>query len=228
MKYLRKFATEADVLMTAKPNVVLVGDTSKVIYNQYGGVYIQHIDGRLFPINKWSAEGFSNEEANGVAVLANEASFVIAKEDCSSAKFKWGGYNVTVNNIVTSKDLSVAKLDYNGASNTNKIITRLKGYVDSQSTSGAPAAQACADYVFPNRQVGYLPSLGEWELTRDYRWDIEDALSIIGGKAPSATYWTSTQYSATSAWRFALSNFNIGSGAKGYTHNVRAFAPLNI
>ena len=48
MKYLRKFATKADMADLEQPNVVLIGDTEKVLYNAKiyaNGVYNKHIDG---------------------------------------------------------------------------------------------------------------------------------------------------------------------------------------
>lgn len=199
MKYLRKFATEAEIDVDVEPNVVLVSESNRIFYNVKKGVFIQHIDGSLYTIEDWSAKGFANDEANGVAVCSNEASFVIAKERKSN---RFGGKGKIVPNIVTTKNKDEALLDFGGLHNTSAIVTELNGYIDSEGTSGSPVASACANYVFPNGRKGYLPSMGEFSIIARYMTDIETALSYIGGAKISTGnfFWLSTQGDSTSEW----------------------------
>lgn len=225
MKYLRKFNTEADVMMTVQPNVVLVADTESVMFNvpMPNGAYIQHIDGKLYTTDQWTTMGFANDQANGVAVIDSAAKFVIAKTQNSYA-IPWSSDSSTlVDGVVTASNSTTAKTDYAGESSTALIAA-----ID---TSGA--AYSCANYEFPNGQKGYLPALGEWAVAYNYKADIVSAMSLIGGTAITNTgYWSSTQKSATSAWLFNWSTGAVTSTGKSdikYGNNyARAFTALNI
>lgn len=200
MKYLRKFATEADVNIEINPNVVLVADSGDVRYNVMpNGVYIQHINGKLYSTNTWVEKGFVHNDANGVAVCSNEAAFVIAKERKAN---RFGGKGKIVAGIVTTTNKDEALLDFMGLHNTSAIVTELNGYIDTEGTSGSPAASVCANYVFPNGKKGYLPSMGEFSIIARYMADIETALSYIGGSKISTGnfFWLSTQGDSTSEW----------------------------
>ena len=220
MKYLKKFETEADVDMSIVPNVVLVGDTGRIAYNAFNGVYIQHIDGSLYTTEEWTAGGFANEQANGVAVGKGSVKFVIAKKQISSSMAWSSDTSNLVDGIVTTEDSSVAKKDYDGAKNTKLIAA-----IDTSK-----AAYSCANYVFPNGQKGYLPALGEWVAASAYKTKIDNAMTLIGGVAISSqTCLSSTQRSAANAWVY---NWNYGymndipkSSNNGY---VRPFTALAL
>lgn len=224
MKYLRKFETEADVNISVTPNVVLVGETGKVIYNALSGVYIQHIDGSLYTTDEWTASGFANDQANGVAVGNGTVKFVIAKEDASTAGMMWSSSNKywysAIDGAVIADNLGTAKNDYAGVSNTAAISS-----VDSES-----AAAACQNYTFPNGKSGYLPSAGEWSVVDKYRNLIISAFAIIGGTSftEHTSYWSSTQSSGSKAWKWnnktTSSEFlNYEKTSKSY---VRPFTTL--
>lgn len=223
MKYLRKFETEADVNMSVAPNVVLVGDTGRVIYNVLNGVFIQHIDGTLYTTDEWTAQGFTNDQANGVAVGNGTVKFVIAKENASTANMMWSSskyWYSAIDGAVIADNLGAAKNDYAGVSNTAAIST-----VDSES-----AAAACQNYTFPNGKSGYLPAAGEWSVVDKYRNLIISAFAIIGGTSFTeyTSYWSSTQSSGSKAWKW--DNKTISSGYLNYEKTskslVRAFTTL--
>ena len=230
MKYLRKFATKADMADLEQPNVVLIAESNEVLYNALeNGVYIQHIDGKLYTIEDWTAKAFANDVANGVAVVTAEAEFVIAKTDAVSSGVAWGGYEKKITGITTTSDKDLATLDYDGANNTPTIINQLSGYADSKNIVGAPAAEACTSYIFPNGQIGYLPSMGEWQIVQDNKTEVSAALSKIGTTIKQKNYWSSTQGSAAGAWAFY---YNAWSGEpktnlnKWTENQVRAFTTL--
>lgn len=79
-------------MMEIQPNVVLVGDEARILYNVEPqlpkGAFIQHIDGKLYTTDQWSAMGFTNDEANGVAVISDNAKFVIAKTSFDAYAYK--------------------------------------------------------------------------------------------------------------------------------------------
>ena len=95
-------------------------------------------------------------------------------------------------------------------------------YVD-----GAPAAEACAAFTFPNGKQGYLPALGEWQGTYNNNTAVVSAMTLIGGTAIlSDYYWSSTQASDRSSWYLGWHNGNPYTHTKDRTHYVRAFAAL--
>lgn len=229
MKYLRKFATAAEISDLPVPNVVLVADTKAVMYNVIPfGVYIQHIDGSLYTPEDWQTNAFGNNLANGVAVSAAEASFVIAKSAPSSSILKWGGTNKALENIKTIGDDYQAQFDYSGQQNTTELVEQLSGYTDSNGVVGAPAAQACSAYIFPNGQNGYLPSAGEWAVAYKNIERVNLALSLIGGGLESAMYWSSTPRDISTAWRCSWGNGKRTAGSRYETVRTYPFAPLNL
>lgn len=220
MKYLRKFATEADVNMSAVPNVVLVGDTGRVIYNVLNGVFIQHIDGSLYTTDEWTAGGFANDQANGVAVGEGTVKFVIAKEDVSTSKKSWSSNTSNLlEGVITTSEANIAKTDYAGAENTAIIA--------ATDTSGA--AYSCSNYTFPNGSKGYVPALGEFVIAYKYKSAIATAMSLVGGTNISdSSYWSSTQSGASYAWYFpwASGSQYVGKDVKSYKSLVRPFTTL--
>ena len=218
MKYLKKFETEADVMMFARPNVVLAADTGKVMYNVPfpNGAYIQHINGSLYTTDQWTAGVFANDEANGVAVISDNAKFVIAKTSLGSMAWS-SDTNNAVTGVMLTSDSSTAKTDYAGAANTALIAV--------DDTSGA--AYACANFTFPNGVKGYLPALGEWDDAYAYKADIDAAMALIGGTTISGYHWASTQRSALKAWVLGWSNGSTSNDGKSSSHySVRAFSAL--
>lgn len=187
MEYLRKFETEADVDMSVVPNVVLVGDTGKVIYNAFNGVFIQHIDGSLYTTDEWTAGGFANDQANGVAVGTGAAKFVIAKIGRNMA---WSSNTMSeVEGVLLTNLAAEAEADTDGKGNTEKIL----------ATDTGGAVYFCANYEFPNGKMGYMPALGELKLAFQFKTDINAALTLIGGDTLSQV-WASTQYTYYQSW----------------------------
>ena len=222
MKYLRKFATEAEIANVERPSVILISDERKVLYfsKPENGVYIQHINGRLYTTSAWTESAFAKDDANGVAVVSNECSFVIAKADVQPAKWAVYSSDVTIEGIVTTTTQSEAKADFNGKNNTELMRAAGLGGISA----------SCNSYIFPNGKRGYLPSLGEWLLAYSHKNEIEAALSAIKATKLSAgstgTHWTSTQYSATSAWLFGWATNYVTNGTKTYLHEARPFTTL--
>jgi hypothetical protein len=218
MKYLRKFATEAEIADVVLPNVVLVEDGQKVLYNYLIGVFIQHIDGSLYSPEDWTKNGFANDKANGVAVCSNEADFVVAKTQFQS---EWSSVTNTIIEGASLSNYYSASKDFAGKSNTE--------FIALTDTSGA--AYSCANFKFPNGVSGYFPAYGELLIAARNASKIDEALSIIGGDAMVASaYWSSSQRDATYA--FSLTWPRIPSAAsanaKAVTLYVRPFASLII
>lgn len=198
-------------------------------YVERADIYVQHIDGTLYSPDDWESGDFANEDANGVAVVRPiSGSFVIAKE-AATYGFGWGGYDTTITDIVTAESFSTAVLDNDGAGNTLKIIEQLSGITDSHAVTGAPAAEYCVGYTFPNGKTGYLGALGEWEAVFDNLAKIQNILNnYIGGSGLTASYyWTSTQGSSNDSWMIYTGNGSCSTASKSNVRAVRAFCPLS-
>ena len=197
------------------------------VFAKDAGVYIQHVNGSLHTEAEWTAGGYANSDANGVAILSETVpAFVIAKEDASSSILPWGGYQKTVPDIVTYTSSATAVLDYDGAGNTPKIIEYLAGTNDGYS-DGAPAAEACAAFTFPNGKTGYLPAFGEWQSAYNNKTAVVSAMTLIGGMAiKSDYYWSSTQASSSNSWYLLWGYGGLGGNRKNFAYCVRAFAAL--
>lgn len=201
-----------------------------LVYPPANGVYIQHINGNLYTESEWTSRGYANSQANGVAVVSDACSFVIAKSDASSSELLWGGLGVTIEDIVTTNDSSVAARDYDGKGNTRKIIGQLGGTTDESGIVGSPAAEACAAFTFPNGKKGYFPALGELQITYLNKTAISSAMTTIGGtgfKGYGYYYASSTQLNFLRYWYISLYNGTNGysqkNNARGY---LRAFTTI--
>lgn len=226
MTYLKEFATQAeyDAFVEsgamAKPNVSLVNEPFGTFYNKYvqHGVYIQHIDGTLYTTDQWDAEGYSSDNANGVAVVTGEASFVISPNNIG--QFAWSPREENVDGVFTSDVQDVAVNDFNGYGNTLLI----------QSKYESGAAVECANYTFRNGKKGYLPAIGEWDIVVKNYSEIKSAMTKIGGSLPSGEVWSSTQYNNYSCWyyyRVMGSTVHIQYGRKNKTYYVLPFTTLD-
>ena len=218
MKYLKKFETEADTMIFVQPNVVLIEDTDKVLYNteHLSGTRIQHIDGSFYTNDEWTARGFSSDEANGVAVFTPETQFVVSKTGLGEKAWAYPS-NTLIKGVLVTTDRSVAAKDYNGFINTQKIIA-------ATSTS---AALDCSEFVFPNGKRGYLPAAGEAYWAREYSGDINNSMKLIGGDDLDNMMMTSTQHDVFQFWLDDYySNYKLMPYSKSSFRSYRPFTTL--
>lgn len=189
-------------------------------YVEKTDIYIQHIDGTLHTTDEWTTGGYTNDQANGVALVCASTSFVIGKKDLSS-KYKWASSSNKLDGILSTHQSSIAITDFSGAANTEIILTL--------DTSGA--AYRCNNYIFPNGARGYLPAFGELYLVYCNLSTINNTLSIIGGTALAGEgyyHWSSTQYSSGyEAWIIVIDKGILSYGSKSTTRKVRPFTTLN-
>ena len=192
------------------------------------GLYIQHVNGSLYTEEEWTNGGYSNSEANGVAVISTDMdSFVVAKEEASSSNLSWGGYGKEIQGVEIASSSSVAIARFNGFNNTSKIVEQLADYTDSKGITGAPAAEACLSYVFPNGKSGYLPELGELYHLYSNRTQLSNIFSLIGGTDFSQSYyWSSSIKDNNTAWRLYWKGGARSSMDRNEVFKVRAFCKL--
>ena len=181
--------------------------------NVVNGAYIQDVDGNLYTESEWD----TMKVANGIAVVTDECSFVIALEYArEDVKFSTYGDDIS---LTISPYTEEAVLDFNGLGNTNNII--------STSYDANNAAQYCRDYIFPNGQSGYLGAAGEWNAVMNSLDEIEELLSVIGGESFEDWCWISTGYDENGTFYIfnPINNFIAGQEYYNLNH-VRAFAEL--
>lgn len=186
-------------------------------YIEKTDVYIQHIDGTLYTTDEWTAEGYANDQANGVAVVCVSASFVVAKSDVG--QYNWHSNTTTALEIIKTSNKAALVLDKDGLSNTTIML----------KTDVSGAAYQCSKYVFPNGKTGYLPSYGEMTILSNNYSKISSALSVIGANSMTvngSSYWVSAQYSNTNAWQLNCTNGLSGTYSKASETKVRAFTTL--
>lgn len=187
-------------------------------YSAYRGVYIEDVDGYLYTESEWDG----SKTPNGIAVLTDNCRFVMALQDAYSSYCRWGGYGTEVSGITTTTDSSTAATDYDGEGNTAAIINALNGTNDGY-VDGAPAAEYCRAYTFPNGATGYMGAAGEWQAALDNKAAIISALSKCGGTSMSDYYWTSTQYSSDRSWYMHWYSEYLRNDTKYDLYYVRAF-----
>lgn len=206
---------------TQSNNSVSCDYTSKL------GAYIHHIDGTLYTPSAWTSKGFTNDEANAIAVLSEEVSFAIAKEDVEG-EYEWGAaLEIDDFDFEPIPNEADAAMDFGGLDNTAAMAWGLNGKTDSYGVAGAPAALAAVQYVFPNGDNGYLGSYGQWVMVKNNLSDINECLAIVGGESielnTSNIYWTSTQQSVAVAYPISFiamvkrSKFKVRSLLQNFT-----------
>ena len=200
--------------------------TVSVSYTVGYGVYIEDRQGKLYTRDDWSSG--NNANANSVVVMTDAHSFRIALDYISSSMRMssnsadpWDTYlSGTTNSGITNS--TVAKLDYNGATNTKLIVEKCQ-------SSTTYAAGACNAYTFPDGVTkGYLPALGELYLANQNKDAIDYSLSKCGYVSlPPYWHWSSTLYgtfnSSVHCWDLLLDSDRYSTDNLGDTNYVRAF-----
>ena len=180
------------------------------------GVYICDSDGELTAVGSWNTS--NNSKAVGVAVVSDKCSFIIGKTN-SNNSIQWGGYGTDVPGLSNTE----AKLDYDGNSNTDKIISAL----GSSEDIAAGWCRSKSINIGGENRKGYLPALGEWQTAYNNKSQVDSALSKIGGTAmPIGYHWASTEYSSDCAWLLDWGSGNIYYSGKNNTYYCRPWYVL--
>lgn len=183
----------------------------EIDYSQWRGVFIRDVDGALYEVQDWSKESGA---ADGVVVLTDDASLIIATENAHASAVTWGS-KVNVSGVTNADSAAAAKLDFDGEAQTTAII---------ENASSSPAATYCRNYRFPSGIIGYLAAGGEWDVVIQHKDEIIEALKACGGEQISGIYWTSTEQTGTQrAWYVKWSDGSFANYNKGSKCNIRAF-----
>lgn len=171
--------------------------------------------------DKWASYQNSGEIAEGVIVVEGGKILVVAPTE---ATLYWSSAAVSAGGKTTT-DRETALNDWTGKTSTAAQIT----HSECNTESYAPGFCASYERVNANGQgltagKWWLPSLGELMMIYANMRKINYALSLINGATQLAEtwYWSSTESSATYAWRLGLSDGIAGSSTKAtYQSRVR-------
>ena len=187
-----------------------------VVYVEPNGVFIEATDGMLYTSSNWD----SSKTPNSIVVLTDSVKFKMALTQArmvisNDISTPLGGYMFAI----TSE--SEAKVDYDGAGNTAKIIRA--------TSSTSYAAGYCNAFTFPDGNTkGFLPSLGQLNLAYQNKDAVVAALSTCGGTAMSSSYWSSTfggdENGDRVCWGLEWNDGNTFLGFLDGNRNVRPFA----
>ena len=206
----------------------------------YDGVFIMfHRKSDNYPlavrVSSWASYQTGGEIAEGVLLVEGGKHLVIAPTEASSAK--WSSKpvsssdtsgSVQISGVTTIGDRIAASNDFAGRANTTAIIN---GSTSSNVTNTEDyAAGFCNRYSRTNANgkgltagKWWLPSMGEMAMIWANFDKINYALSKINGATQLQTtwYWTSTQSSASGAWRLDLNAGYMFSSWKFNQYKVR-------
>ena len=141
------------------------------------------------------------------------------------SSLRWASSNNDIPGLTNYSSSSAAKGDYNGKSNTSKIIA----HGDSNGYS-TPAADYCYNYSTTGTNKGdwYLPAAGELQLIYNNKSTLNNSLSKVGGtQLPFVRYCSSSEHDYYSAWTFSFMYgdwwLNDKSNSDDYVRPVLAY-----
>ena len=138
---------------------------------------------------------------------------------------KWGGRSlkVTLHDAADGKEITLTS-----GKDTTKYDGYKDNYLDAVADWNGKANTEHLKAIGLNKEIEladgeYIPSLGEMYLIYLNRKALNQALELIGSDPiKDDWYWTSTEYSATSAWYLGLSNgYARGNTKASGTNRVR-------
>lgn len=162
--------------------------TTRNISFQYraSGAFVEATDGTLYKASQWLSSG---KTANSVVLITStmQIRIAITKVDKPIGNSPTGA----IENFMTAiTDESAAKLDYNGKSNTDKIVQ----FNISEGTNTTDyAAPYCKAFTFPNGNGNaYLAASGQIWIIYQNKTEINNCLTACNGTTLASVVNTST------------------------------------
>lgn len=163
--------------------------------------------------DKWASYQNSGEIADGVLVVEGGKMLVVAPTE---ATLYWSSAAVSAGGKTTTDRLTALD-DWAGKTSTAEQVK----HSECNTTSYAPGF--CHAYSRANSNGNgltagswWLPSLGELMMICSNMRKIDYALSLINGatQLEKMAYWSSTEYSATTAWYLEPINIGVTNSTK--------------
>ena len=211
-------------------------------------------DLRLATINKntgayadYSEEEWNNLSASGKAALiklgirirAERQDFIISKDNITRANgsldIPWAPNNsVDVKGLTNYGPGATGHIeDKDGKANTDLILAHGKANditFEAAERARAYKASTVADGGFDDPTEWSLPAVGQLWLLYKYRLKINAAITLFfGATAQQITdswYWSSTEYSSSTAWLVNVGSGTVYTSNKANTGRVRAVAAV--
>ena len=179
--------------------------------------------------HKWTSIQSGGEIAEGVVIVEGGKILVVAPTETDSAGLYWSSAAVSGGGTTTSDRLT-AMADWNGKASTAAQVA----HTECSAETYAPGFCNAYSRVNANGQgltAGrwWLPSLGELMMMYANMRKINYALSLITGatQLSETWYWSSTECSASHAWRLYFSHgsayYDTKATPKGRVRPVSAF-----
>lgn len=177
----------------------------------------------------WAAQQSAGEVADGVLIVEGGHHLLVAPTEAGDSGLLWSSAAVSGGGTTTSSR-AASQADWNGKANTAAQIL----HAECQGQSYAPGF--CAAYARNNGNgqgvlagQWWLPSIAElWMIYANFH-KINYCLSLITGATQLAAtwYWSSTECSATYAWRlgfyYGLQDSNAKASSRGRVRPVSAW-----
>lgn len=188
----------------------LAEEDVKPDYSSYRGVFVQTIDGWLYNVEDWT----NSKVANGIAVITDKTSFVVALNDAYSKYCTWGTRS-NISGVNNSDNKTTIKSYYNGEAETDAII---------KNAASSVAASYCKNFIFPNGQNGYMAAAGEWWICATYKQEIDNAMSACGTIMKNDYWCTTEQVGSNRAWALDWEGADLTNYNKSASSSVRVRA----
>ena len=187
------------------------------------GVFIEDINGSVYERAVWN--NVVHAQANSIVIISSSCSMRLAITEFNGTKQIHKNSTDPIENYLTQKSEADAKVYYDGAGDTSKIIQFNAAYGTNEDTYAAPW---CRAFTFPDGTTkGDLPSLGQLWLAYQNKTEVNACLTACGGTAmnTSTYYWTSTFYGVSGSNRRCWL-LNWSNGSVNYVNNYNRVRPV--
>lgn len=167
------------------------------------GIYLEYEDGH---VELFTGENDNPRQVEYIGIIDGEQRLAVALNDLGNHRLPYKeGYEDKNYSNYKKGDIP-AVFDFKGRENTKHLLEQ-------------------GDFEFELQDCEWIPSIGELALIYRHKGEINDALEYVDGDLlGDKWYWSSTEVSATIAWRIYFSNGNLLNNNKQNYISVRAVA----
>ena len=193
--------------------------------------------------DEWNALSASGKAALvklGIRIRAERQDFIISKDNITrsngSFDIPWAPNYIDVKGLTNYGEGATGHMnDVDGKANTDLILAHGKANnitFEAAERARAYKASVFADGGYDDPTEWSLPAIGQLWLLSKYRAKINAAITLFFGASAQlitdSWYWSSTEYSSSSAWRVSMSYGSVSYTSKANTSRVRAVAPVPV